>query len=195
MTAHHLLSLVAPIYPSPVCVMAAHHLLSAFKPPPPPPPPPFCVMTFHITIHCYVQLSLLAICCCHCLLPSTPPLPLTPLFVSWLLTVCCQYLTPSHPPPPHLFVSQREMKQLEERNAELEDMVQRLQFENKAKEQILNDTREILRWASLWSLWCPSRICLEANPHPSNIDKSSYTHTLACTHSHTHAHSLYEFPF
>ena len=51
----------------------------------------------------------------------------------------------SPPPPPHLFVSQREMKQLEERNAELEDMVQRLQFENKAKEQILNDTREILR--------------------------------------------------
>ena len=42
------------------------------------------------------------------------------------------------------FVLQRAMKQLEEKNGHLEDMVQRLQFDNKAKEQILSDTREIL---------------------------------------------------
>ena len=42
-------------------------------------------------------------------------------------------------------VTQREMKQSEETRSQLEDTVQRLQFDGKAKEQILSDTREILR--------------------------------------------------
>ena len=47
-------------------------------------------------------------------------------------------------PAPCLLL-QRELKQLDEQRVQLEDMVQRSQFENKAKEQILNDTREMLR--------------------------------------------------